>query len=196
MGATWYGRPLRDFVVRPKFQPGHFESQLMYRQQPRNWTEVLQWFQFAWVAKLVLRDIKLIGLYPQVSILMTVFNAEDRLLKVLNSVREQVFQDFEVIVIEHGSKDKSLDILKAWGDPRLVLETLESNIGRSSVLNNCLNRANGEFIAILDADDLAHPQRFKAEVQYLNANSKIELIGTWTKFVDENDYEVGSSQLH
>jgi len=127
---------------------------------------------------------------------MTVFNAEDRLLKVLNSVREQVFQDFEVIVIEHGSKDKSLDILKAWGDPRLVLETLESNIGRSSVLNNCLNRANGEFIAILDADDLAHPQRFKAEVQYLNANSKIELIGTWTKFVDENDYEVGSSQLH
>jgi len=124
---------------------------------------------------------------------MTVFNAEEYLPGSLNSLFDQEFQDFEVIVLEHGSTDKSLDILNAWGDPRLDLETMEFNIGRTSALNRCLSRANGEFVAILDADDLAHPQRFGLEIEYLNANPEVGLIGTWSKFIDQNGCEVGSS---
>ncbi len=133
------------------------------------------------------------SLNPIVSVLMTVFNAENHLRKALDSLREQEFQDFEVVVLEHGSTDKSLQVLETWGDSRLVLKTMESNIGRTPALNDCLSRANGEFIAILDADDIAHPHRFAAEVEYLNANSDVGLVGTWSNFIDENDCSVGKS---
>jgi len=124
---------------------------------------------------------------------MTVFNAEDHLLGALESLRRQEFQDFEVVVLEHGSTDKSLHVLETWRDSRLVLKTMESNIGRTPALNDCLSRANGEFIAILDADDIAHPRRFAAEVQYLNSNPDVGLVGTWSNFIDDADIKVGSS---
>ncbi len=124
---------------------------------------------------------------------MTVFNAEDHLQKALDSLREQEFQDFEVVVLEHGSTDNSLQVLKSWGDSRLVLKSMESNIGRTPALNDCLSRANGEFIAILDADDIAHPRRFAKEVQYLSANPGVGLVGTWSKYIDDADLEIGSS---
>ena len=130
---------------------------------------------------------------PKVSVLMTVFNAEDHLLGALESLRRQEFQDFEVVVLEHGSTDKSLHVLETWRDSRLVLKTMESNIGRTPALNDCLSRANGEFIAILDADDIAHPRRFAAEVQYLNSNPDVGLVGTWSNFIDDADIKVGSS---
>ena len=130
---------------------------------------------------------------PKVSVLMTVFNAEDHLRGALESLRRQEFQDFEVVVLEHGSTDESLHVLETWGDSRLVLKTMESNIGRTPALNDCLSRANGEFIAILDADDIAHPRRFAAEVQYLNSNPDVGLVGTWSNFIDDADLKVGSS---
>jgi glycosyltransferase involved in cell wall biosynthesis len=131
---------------------------------------------------------------PKVSVLMTVFNAEDHLDESLKSLSQQKFKDFEVIVLEHGSTDRSLEILKAWDDHRLVLKTLELNIGRTQALNDCLGRANGEYIAILDADDLAHPLRFDREVQFLNDNREFGLVGTWCKFIDDLNEEVGSSR--
>ncbi len=130
---------------------------------------------------------------PKVSVLMTVFNAEKHLNNALESLSKQEFTEFEVIVLEHGSTDRSLELLTAWGDPRLVLKTLESNIGRTPALNDCLSRANGDFIAILDADDVAHPHRFAAEVQLLNENLEVGLVGTWARFIDDNDCEVGFS---
>jgi glycosyltransferase involved in cell wall biosynthesis len=131
---------------------------------------------------------------PRVSVLMTVFNADHHLGESLASLRQQEFKDFEVIVLEHGSTDKSLKILEAWDDHRLVLKTLERNIGRTQALNDCFSRANGEYIAILDADDLAHPLRLDKEVQFLNENTEVGLVGTWCQFIDDLDEEVGSSR--
>jgi glycosyltransferase involved in cell wall biosynthesis len=136
----------------------------------------------------------MLDVHPRVSVLMTVFNAEDHLRETLDSLSAQEFQDFEVVVLEHGSTDCSLDVLRAWGDHRIVLKTLTSNIGRTPALNDCLSRAKGEYIAILDADDLAHPRRLAAEVQFLNGNSQVGLVGTWSQYVDDNNCKVGSSR--
>ena len=136
----------------------------------------------------------MVRIHPRVSVLMTVFNAEDHLQKALDSLNDQEFQDFEVVVLEHGSTDHSLEVLRNWGDHRLVLKTLASNIGRTPALNDCLSRAKGEYIAILDADDLAHPRRLSAEVQFLNVNSEVGLVGTWSEYVDDDDCKVGSSR--
>jgi glycosyltransferase involved in cell wall biosynthesis len=130
---------------------------------------------------------------PKVSILMTVYNAGAHLEQTLESLSSQVFKSFEVIVLVHGCSDNSVDILKAWNDPRLVFEELTTNIGRTPALNYCLNRARGEYIAILDADDLAHPSRFAAQVTFLNANSDIGLVGTWSSLIDADGNVVGSS---
>ena len=98
-----------------------------------------------------------------------------------------------MIVLAHGSSDGSVEILRAWNDPRLILEELKSNIGRTPALNYCLNRARGDYIAILDADDLAHASRFARQVYLLNENSDIGLVGTWSAFIDENGNFIGSS---
>jgi glycosyltransferase involved in cell wall biosynthesis len=124
--------------------------------------------------------------FPKVSVLMTVYNADAHLKQALDSLSKQDFKDFEVIVLAHGSSDNSVKILRAWNDPRLVLEELKSNIGRTPALNHCLNRARGDYVAILDADDLAHPSRFATQVAFLDANSDIGLVGTWSVFVDIN----------
>ena len=130
---------------------------------------------------------------PKVSVLMTVYNADAYLKQALDSLSKQEFKDFEVIVLAHGSSDGSVEILRAWNDPRLILEELKSNIGRTPALNHCLNRARGDYIAILDADDLAHSNRFARQVNLLNENSDIGLVGSWSAFIDENGNFIGSS---
>jgi glycosyltransferase involved in cell wall biosynthesis len=132
--------------------------------------------------------------FPKVSVLMTVYNADLHLKQSLESLRTQEFVDFEVIVLEHGSSDHSLEILRAWGDPRMSLEVMPRNIGRTPALNCCLRRARGEYIAILDSDDIAHPLRFANGVEVLDGNSSLGLIGTWTKLIDENGTPVGVSR--
>ena len=130
---------------------------------------------------------------PVVSVLMTVFNAEAYLKKSLESLSIQEFEDFEVIVLEHGSTDNSAAILRSWGDSRLVLERLPMNIGRTRALNFCLERASGRYVAILDADDLAHRQRLAAGVEFLEKNNNVGLLATWTKFINEDGIRIGSS---
>ncbi len=131
---------------------------------------------------------------PKVSVLMTVFNAGRSLQQSLDSLQNQEFKDFELIVLEHGSTDSSLRILTEWRDSRLNLEVLPKNVGRTIALNRCLSKAKGDYVAILDADDLAGPMRLFDQVELLDNNPKIGLVGTWTKYIDENNVEISEHQ--
>lgn len=103
----------------------------------------------------------------------------------LKSLSEQTFTDFEIIVLEHGSTDNSLYILNSWHDERLRLEVLPENIGRTSALNRCLKRSSGKYIAILDSDDVADPERFRLQCNFLDAHQNVGVVGTWSSFIDD-----------
>ena len=122
---------------------------------------------------------------PVLSVLMTVYNAGTYLQESLDSLSMQVFKDFEVIVLEHGSTDRSREILRTWGDPRLKLFEKAENIGRTKALNFCLSSAKCEYIAILDSDDLAGPLRFLSQIKFLETNPNIGLVATWAKYIDQ-----------
>ena len=101
---------------------------------------------------------------PLVSILMTVFNGEEFLIAALESLQAQTFQNWELVVLEHGSTDSSLELLRSWSDRRLILSTSDKNIGRTNALNTCLKKSRGELIAVLDADDLSDSERIRKQV--------------------------------
>jgi hypothetical protein len=130
---------------------------------------------------------------PRVSVLMTVFNGGAFLAKSVESVIAQSFSDWELIVVENGSTDGSRSILASYTDARIRVLPLESNIGRTPALRLAFESARGQYIAVLDADDVAHPDRFLKQVAALDANPDVVLLGTWVDYIDEHDELIGES---
>lgn len=122
---------------------------------------------------------------------MTIYNAAPWLQRTLDSLFAQTFRDFELVAVENGSTDGSRAILEACGDPRLRLLALPQNIGRTPALRHGFERARGEYLAVLDADDLNGPERLRREVEFLDAHPDVVLVGTWTDFIDAGDRVVG-----
>ena len=121
------------------------------------------------------------GPVQTVSVLMTIFNPGPYLKPAIESLLAQSHRDFELIAIENGSTDGAKEIIRAYAeaDPRIRLFDLPENIGRSPALNLALSRATGPLIAVLDADDLSHPQRLEKQVAYLRTHPEILAVGTW-----------------
>ena len=116
---------------------------------------------------------------------MTVFNGDEFLIEALESLQAQTFQNWELVVFEHGSTDSSLDLLRVWSDKRLILSTSETNIGRTNALNTCLKMSRGQLIGVLDADDLSDSERIRKQVDFLIDNPKVGLVGSWSMVINE-----------
>lgn len=114
---------------------------------------------------------------PLVSVLMPVYNGAADLRRALDSVLGQTFSDFELIVINDGSKDESASLLNSVDDPR-VRVIHQDNMGLAATLNRGLAMARGALIARQDQDDLSHPERFARQVTHLNDNPECILLGT------------------
>lgn len=119
------------------------------------------------------------GAAPVVSILMPVYNAERYLDDALQSIFAQTLNDFELIVIDDASTDGSLNILNSYTDLRLRVVRHKSNMGIVDALNNGLKEARGEYFARIDADDIAHPERLQMQLDYLNQNPQVGIVGSW-----------------
>lgn len=126
------------------------------------------------------------GTPPRVSVLMTVYNGAPYLDAAILSLLQQTFHDWELIVVENGSTDSSLSILRSYADPRIKIFALEKNIGRTPALRYAFDRANGSYIAVLDADDVSAPDRFMRQVQYLDRHADAALVASWAQYIDEN----------
>src|SRR4051812_15533497 len=114
---------------------------------------------------------------PKISVLLPVYNAEPYLKEAIDSVLQQTFADFELIIINDGSKDRSADIIKSYTDKRILFIDQE-NIGLSATLNKGIALARGEYIARQDNDDISRPERFRKQVTYLDAHPRTMLLGT------------------
>ena len=123
---------------------------------------------------------------PRVSIIMGVFNGEYRLDKAVNSIMDQSFVDWEFIICDDGSTDKSYEKLLIYSqrDNRIVVIRNDANIGLAQTLNNCLNKSQGEYIARMDDDDFAHKDRLLKQVEFLDKNPEYGIVATGRNFVD------------
>jgi len=120
-------------------------------------------------------------LSPKVSIIMPVYNAEEHVSQAIESILGQTFVDFELIIINDGSTDHSLDVIKAYHDPRIVLICNETNIKLIPTLNKGLKVAKGKYIARMDADDISLPSRIARQVEFMDQHLNIGVCGTWVE---------------
>jgi glycosyltransferase involved in cell wall biosynthesis len=109
---------------------------------------------------------------------MAAYNAAAFLPAAIDSILGQTFTDFELILIDDGSKDATPDIINGYADPRIRAVRNPQNLGLIGSLNRGLDLARGEFIARMDADDEALPRRFEEQVRFLDAHPEIGLCGT------------------
>lgn len=122
---------------------------------------------------------------PKVTVLMSVYNRERFVREAIDSILAQTFQDFEFIIINDGSTDKTKEMILSYEDSRIQLVDNSSNIGIPKSSNKGLNLAQGEFVARLDSDDISEPQRLARQVAFLEAHPKTVLVGSWYKEIDE-----------
>lgn len=114
----------------------------------------------------------------KVSVVIPVFNKAPYLRECLDSVFAQTFTDFEVIAVDDRSTDESLAILRSYTDPRLRVVVQERNGGPAAAARVGMDHAQGEYIARMDADDVALPTRLAEQVAYMDAHPAIGISGT------------------
>jgi glycosyltransferase involved in cell wall biosynthesis/2-polyprenyl-3-methyl-5-hydroxy-6-metoxy-1,4-benzoquinol methylase len=128
---------------------------------------------------------------PKVSVIMSVYNGEKYLREAIESILNQTFTDFEFVIVNDGSTDNSLEILKSYDDERIRVINNEKNIGLTKSLNKALKVARGEYIARQDADDVSLPDRFEEQMKYFERYPEVALLGTSIYLIDENGKIVG-----
>lgn len=115
---------------------------------------------------------------PKISVLMPAYNAEKYIKEAIDSILAQTFSDFELIIIDDGSTDRTAEIVNDYSDSRIRFCPNEKNMGVAATLNRGLALASGEYIARMDADDISKEERFSKQVGYLDAHADIAVCGT------------------
>ena len=123
---------------------------------------------------------------PKVTVFIPVHNREDYICVAVNSILAQTFENFELVVVDDGSTDRTVEVLESYSDPRLRIGRNPGNLGIPATRNHGLDLARGEYIALLDSDDHAYPRRLERQVKYLDANPDITQVGSWCSFMDSH----------
>ena len=125
------------------------------------------------------------GKVPVVSVVMPVYNTERYVAHAVQSVLTQTFEDFEFIILDDGSVDRSMHIIQevAENDDRIRFFPLEHQ-GYVSLLRRGLKHCRGEFIARMDSDDISTPDRFEKQVAFLRANPEVVAVGSRVILID------------
>jgi len=127
---------------------------------------------------------------PKVSVVIPSYNHARYVAEAVNSVLAQSEADLELIVVDDGSTDESAQILHAFDDDRMhVIE--QENQGAHAALNTGLERAGGEFLAVLNSDDIYHPQRLERLVALLEKDPDVSLAGSYIQVIDSRGRSLG-----
>lgn len=126
---------------------------------------------------------------PRVSVLLPVHNAERYLREAVDSILAQTFTDFELLAHDDGSKDGSLALLRSYTDPRLAISA-GANRGVAPVLNDLIDRAKGEYLARMDADDISEPTRFVKQLAHLDENPDCVAISSRVMLIDAEGWPI------
>jgi glycosyltransferase involved in cell wall biosynthesis len=132
-----------------------------------------------------------IGNTPLVTVLLPVFNCETYITEAINSILLQTFTDFELLIIEGGSKDRSIEIIEQFNDPRIkLIQQEKSTKGLAAALNQGLRLAKGKYIARMDCDDISYNERLAKQVKFMEDNPTIGVSGTWYEIIGVKNKEI------
>ncbi len=126
---------------------------------------------------------------------MTCYNAASTIEESVRSVLAQTFADFELVLVDDLSSDNSIALIEKISDPRIKIKKLVTRHRRTKALNQGLQICSGEYIAVLDADDIAYPTRFAKQISFLEENPKIVAVGTWFTNINENGELISRSEF-
>ena len=122
---------------------------------------------------------------PVVSVILPTLNDAEYVAKAIESVISQTYTDFEIIVVDDGSTDGTIEYLNDHPDDRIELIVRQEESGITSAINRGIRESQGKFIARHDADDWSDDERLEKQVAYLDRNSEVVLVGTGAYLVDE-----------
>jgi len=125
--------------------------------------------------------------FPLVSVIISAYNAEKFLIPTLKSVLQQTYKNIEVLIFDDASRDNTYGLRKKITDDRIKRFRSEKNLGPYKGLNYLLDKAQGEYIAIQDHDDIWHSEKLEKQIDFLQKNKKYIWCGTKTLMYYESD---------
>jgi len=132
----------------------------------------------------------------QVSVILPVYNAEKFLEAAIVSLLAQSFKDFELIAIDDGSTDSSLEILQSFSrNDKRIRVISRGNQGLIKTLNQGIELAQGDLIARMDADDICEPNRLELQVEFMSKNPDVVCVGTQIQLIDVNGRQIMDMQM-
>lgn len=134
---------------------------------------------------------------PKVSVIMPTYNAERYLRSSINSILNQTYQNFELIIIDDCSTDATPTILEEYSekDDRVKTITNRKNLGPAKSRNKGIKMARGKYIAVQDSDDISLPERLERQVEYLERNKDVVILGTSAYIIDDEGEPIGEDTV-
>lgn len=126
---------------------------------------------------------------PLISVVLPVYNTENYITTSIQSIINQSYSNFELIILDDGSTDRTAEIVRTFDDKRIRFIQHE-NMGMAATLNKGIQLAKGSFIARQDADDVSYPDRFEKQITFLLENPAVAMVGSFARIIQD-----GNNQL-
>jgi glycosyltransferase involved in cell wall biosynthesis len=130
---------------------------------------------------------------PAITVLMPAYNAANYIAEAIDSVLQQTFTNFELLIINDGSTDDTVNIIRSFNDSRIVLIN-RNNGGVAEALNTGLYYALAPYIARFDADDVCHPKRLETQYEFMLSNPEYHIVGSAADYMDMDGHYVFNYQ--
>lgn len=133
---------------------------------------------------------------PKISVIMPIYNTDPVYLKqAIESVFHQTYKDFELLLIDDASEPYIREVIESYHDKRLNYIRLKSNSGAAAARNIGIEKSKGEYIALLDSDDIALPERLEKQVKYMEKHPKIGCMGTSAEIIGDDSDNAGFTKF-
>ena len=130
---------------------------------------------------------------PKISVIIPYYNAEKYIARTIQSVLNQTYSDFEIIIVDDGSSDRGVEICQAFNDPRIKI-IRQANRGLPGARNTGIRHAQCDYIALLDSDDLWSPHKLDRHIAHLEQEPNVGISFCYSEFIDESDKRLGLYQ--
>ncbi|MBW4650075.1 MAG: glycosyltransferase [Kastovskya adunca ATA6-11-RM4] len=130
---------------------------------------------------------------PKVSVIIPVYKVEQYIAATVQSVLDQTYEDFELLIVDDGSPDRSVEICQQFADPRIKIIRQE-NQGVSTARNTGIAYAQGQYLAFIDGDDLWVPEKLEKHVQHLETSPQVGVSYSYSAFIDASGVALGIYQ--
>lgn len=125
---------------------------------------------------------------PKVSVIISTYNGDRHLVESVGSITNQTFSDFELIIVDDGSTDRTRDLLNTFHDPRIRVLTNQQNFGIALSQNRAVSTATGEYLALMDHDDISLPHRLETQVDFLDSYPTTGMLSTNSVNIDKDNH--------